>query len=92
MCVTWPGTVMLITPAQLHIHFEVLVSAGWPWIITVSDPGAQGAAVTGTHGIGVSTPSAAAVADATSGLARLWHIPNGMMFVIGMLSMMFPDG
>ena len=35
----------------------------------VGDPGAQGAGMTGTHGIGVRTPSAAAVAAATVGFA-----------------------
>lgn len=47
---------------------------------TVGAPGAHGAAVTGMHGIGVSTPIAAAVTNATVGLARLVHMPNGMMF------------
>ena len=55
-------------------------------------PGIHGAAITGTQGIGVSTPMAAAVADATVGLAIDWHIPNGMMFAIGLLSMMFAIG
>jgi hypothetical protein len=36
------------------------------------------------QGIGVSTPNAAAVAAATAGLAGDIHIPNGMMFVMGM--------
>jgi hypothetical protein len=36
------------------------------------------------HGMGVSTPIAAAVAEATSGLAGDIHIPNGIIFVIGM--------
>jgi len=40
----------------------------------------------GTQGIGVSTPRAAAVADATDGLASELHIPNGGMFVIGTTS------
>ena len=45
-----------------------LVNAGMPPISTVGDPGFQGV-VTGIHGIGVSAPSAAAVAAATIGLA-----------------------
>ena len=45
-------------------------------------PGAQGA-VTGTQGIGVSVPIAAAVADATVGLAVDMHMPNVGMFVSG---------
>ena len=56
-------------------------------IMTVGDPGAHGAAVTGTQGMGVSTPSAAAVAAATVGFEGELHIPNGGIFAIGMLSM-----
>ena len=44
------------------------------------------------HGIGVSTPSAAAVAAATVGLAMLLHIPNGIMFTNGLLSIIFAIG
>src|SRR5437870_4664119 len=73
---TWPGKVIWITPPQLHMHLEVLFNAGIGPIITVGEPGAQGAGVTGTQGIGVSTPRAAAVAAATIGLASDWHIPN----------------
>jgi hypothetical protein len=52
-------------------------------IITVGLPGTQGAAVAGTHGMGVSTPMAAEVADATVGLARLVHMLNDGMFTMG---------
>ena len=55
-----------------------LLSAGFEHISTVGDPGAHGAAHAGMHGMGVSTPSAAAVAAATVGLAGLLHIPNVM--------------
>jgi hypothetical protein len=58
----------------------------------VGAPGAQGAGVTGIHGIGVSTPIAADVAAATVGFAMLLHIPNGMMLTMGTLSMMFAAG
>ena len=44
---------------------------------------AHGAAVAGRQGIGVRTPSAAAVAAATIGLAGLEHMPNGATFTIG---------
>lgn len=74
------------------MHLHVLFTAGLPPTSTVGEPGAQGAAITGTHGIGVSTPAAAAVAAATCGLARDLHIPNGMIFVIGMLSIMHAGG
>lgn len=46
--------------------------------MTVGEPGAHGAGQEGTHGIGVNTPNAAEVADATVGFARLLHIPNVM--------------
>ena len=44
------------------------------------------------HGIGVSTPNAADVADATAGLARLMHMPNGAMLIIGLKSMIVAAG
>lgn len=44
------------------------------------------------QGIGVSTPEAAAVAEATVGLASDMHMPNGMMFTIGMWSLMLAPG
>jgi hypothetical protein len=36
------------------------------------------------HGIGVSTPMAAAVAAATAGFAGDMHMPNGMMLTMGL--------
>lgn len=59
---------------------------------TVGQPGAQGAGITGTQGMGVSTPMAAAVAEATVGLDMEVHMPKGMMFFIGTLSMMVAAG
>jgi len=44
------------------------------------------------HGIGVSTPRAAAVAAATIGLAGDMHMPNVGMLAIGTQSMMFAAG
>jgi len=41
------------------------------------------------HGIGVSTPKAAAVAAATAGFAGDIHIPNGATLTVGLLSKMF---
>jgi hypothetical protein len=79
--VTW------ITPAHMHISFALLLSAGFPPIKTVGDGGTHGAVVAGMQGIGVSTPSAAAVAAMTIGLEGELHIPNGMMFIMGTLSM-----
>jgi hypothetical protein len=80
---------MLITPVQSHMHFDVLSSIGCPPSNTVGAPGTHGAEVTGMQGIGVSTPIAAAVAAATSGFAGDMHMPNGAMFTIGTWSMMF---
>ncbi len=74
---------MLITPPQVHMHLQVLFKAGVPPIITVGEPGAQGAVVTGIHGCGVSTPDAAAVAEATCGLDGVVHMPKGAMFIMG---------
>src|ERR1700739_3005227 len=81
-----------MTLPQLHISFELLLRAGMLAMRTVGEPGAQGAAVTGMHGMGVNTPSAAAVAAATSGFAGEEHIPKGRMLVMGMLSMMVAAG
>jgi hypothetical protein len=93
---TWvlvvPGFVIVITPAQVHMHLQVTFSAGMPRNITVGDPGTQGAGVTGTQGIGVNTPSAAAVAAATVGLARELHMPKGGMLTIGLESPIFAAG
>jgi hypothetical protein len=71
---------------------EVLLSAGMPPIMQPVEPGVQGAVVTGMQGIGVNTPSAAAVADATVGLAIDMHIPKGGMLVMGIWSMMLAAG
>src|SRR5664279_3208202 len=81
-----------MTPPHMHIKVEESSSAGMLASITVGAPGAQGAVVAGMQGIGVSTPSAAAVAAATTGFDGLWHMPNGMMLTIGLLSMMLAAG
>ena len=73
------------------MHFEVLLRAGIPPIIHVGEPGTHGA-VTGMHGMGVSTPKAAAVAAATAGLAIDIQTPKGGMLVIGTQSMILAAG
>ncbi len=78
-----PGEVIEIIPPHVHMQIEVLFRAGTPPMTTVGEPGDQGAAVTGTQGTGVSTPIAAAVADATAGFAGFVHMPKGMMLIIG---------
>ena len=77
-----------MTPPQAQTHLALLISAGM--FITFTCPGgAQGAVITGTQGIGVSTPQAAAVAEATVGLAIDVHMPKGSMLDMGAMSMMF---
>jgi hypothetical protein len=73
------------------MHCDMLFKAGMPAIITVGDPGTQGAVVFGMQVIGVSTPIAAAVAEATIGLARDVHMPKDMVFTIGRSSMFTAD-
>lgn len=58
-------------PPQLQINLLLLFNAGILAMSTVGEPGAQGVDVTGIQGMGVNTPIAAEVADATWGLARL---------------------
>src|SRR5262245_61488579 len=74
------------------MHLLAEVSAGILSTITVGLPGTHGAGSTGTHGPGVSTPIAAAVCAAVTGLARLLHITNGNTLAIGMLSVMLAAG
>src|SRR5712672_2196068 len=90
MVFTWPGEVMEMTP--VHMHMEELLRAGCLPIKTVGDPGVHGAVVAGMHGIGVNTPSAAAVAEATVGFAMDMHIPKVGMLVMGTISMMVAAG
>ena len=84
MVATWPEKVILIDPAQVHSSLQLFVSVGIDPVKTVGAPGIQGATVTGTHGIGVKTPRAAAVAAITVGLLGLEHIPKVGIFDIGM--------
>ena len=46
----------------------------------------------GTQGMGVRTPNAAAVADATVGFDMDWHMPQGTMLVTGTASLMVSAG
>lgn len=86
-----PGLVIEILPPYAHINLQLSNNAGM-FVISSLPPGAQGATVTGMHGIGVRTPIAAAVADATVGFAIERHIPKGIMFIIGTKSMMVALG
>jgi hypothetical protein len=68
--------VIEICPAKAHIHLLLSVNAGIFITLTCELPGVQGDVIAGTQGIGVSTPIAADVAEATVGLAIERHIPN----------------
>lgn len=84
--------VIEMTPPYAQKHLLVKSKAGVPPIHTLTAPGVQGDAMFGTQGIGVSTPSAAAVAEATVGLASEEHIPKGKMFTIGRQSLIVASG
>lgn len=73
-----------IFPPHTHISELVLLSEGAFPRNTVGAPGTHGDGVFGTHGIGVKTPNAALVAEATVGLPRLLHTPKGMILTIGL--------
>lgn len=62
-----PGIVIEILPPYAHISLQLSSKAG---ILEISSlpPGAHGATIAGIQGIGVKTPIAAAVAEATVGL------------------------
>lgn len=87
-----PGWVMVMTPPQTHVAVDPAASAGLPPMNVFGAAGTHGPAIAGMQGIGVSTPSAAAVAAATLGLARLMHMPNGGTFMIGTMSVMVAAG
>lgn len=80
-----------MTPPQEQLHVQALWSAGIFPSVTLVAPGTQGV-VTGTQGIGVSTPRAAAVAAATVGFDGVVHMMKDGMFAIGAQSMMVAAG
>jgi hypothetical protein len=75
-----------MTPPQAQLQIDPVVRAWFPPIVVRSAPGTQRPITAGLHGIGVSTPSAALVAAATVGFAKLMHIPKVMMFIPGTVS------
>jgi hypothetical protein len=81
-----------MTPPHEQLQSDGAVSAGMLPIKVFAAPGFHGPNGTGTHGIGVSTPSAAAVAAATVGFDRLVHIPKGGMFIDGTMSLIVAAG
>ena len=80
-----------MTPPHVHMHLESVVAIGMLASRT-REAEIHGVPVTGMHGIGVSTPSAAAVAAATVGFAIELHMPNGTMFTMGLESRIFATG
>jgi hypothetical protein len=66
----FPGFVIEIFPPHIHKHLLLSVSADIFITFTCALPGAHGAVTAGTQGIGVSTPIAADVAEATAGLDK----------------------
>ena len=82
----------MITPPHIQFKVQELFNVGMLASITVALPGVHGVTVTGTHGIGVSTPKAAVVAAATVGLAKDEHIAKGIIFTKGILSIMLASG
>ena len=77
-----------MTPAHVHIHFDVLFNARMLLICTVGEPGTQGDGVAGTQGAGVGTPPAAAVVAITAGLVGAMHMPKEGMLMRGLWSAM----
>lgn len=61
-------------------------------VSTVGAPGIHGAVVAGIQAEGVGTPSAAAVAAITSGLAGAEHIPKEGTHAMGVLLVILPNG
>jgi len=84
MQVTCPAKVTSIIPAHMHMHLQLSSKAGMFFTNTVGSPGTQGATVLGMQGMGVNTPEAAVVAEATVGFAKDWHIPKVAIFTIGL--------
>jgi len=79
-------------PPHVHMSLWLISTAGMAPLIVVVAPGSQGEAVTGTQGIGVRMPLAAAVAAATVGLASDEQAPKGGMLATGMKALVFADG
>jgi hypothetical protein len=76
-------------PAQAHWQVDPAVNTDTPAATTLVEPGCHGPVGTGTQGIGVRTPIAAAVAALTAGFAGEMHTPNVGRFAMGIVSMIF---
>lgn len=80
-----PGLVIVICPPNIHINLQLSSNAGIP-VIFCFPPGNHGDVIAGTQGIGVNTPIAAEVAEATVGFANDLHMPKGITLAIGIKS------
>ncbi|GHT88314.1 hypothetical protein FACS1894113_0460 [Alphaproteobacteria bacterium] len=83
---------IVTAPPKAHIHIFPFMTTAPVASSTVGLVDTQGDAITGTHGIGVKTPSAAAVAAATAGLAGHEHIPKHAILSIGTKLVMLATG
>ena len=81
-----------MAPPHKQIKVQVWCRAGLPATRVFDAPGDQGEIVAGMQGIGVNTPRAASVAEATSGLAKDVHTPKDWMFTKGRLSIILAAG
>ena len=73
-----------MTPPQMQLSVEELLSAGKLLTMTVDEPGVHGETVFGTQGDGVNSTGGGLL---VAGFAGELHIPNGMMLVFGLKSM-----
>jgi hypothetical protein len=73
------------------MHLLSRVRTGFPPTSTFGEH-TQGPAMAGTHGCGVNTPKAAAVAEATTGLESVVHIPKPVMLDMGAISVITQAG
>jgi hypothetical protein len=92
MTLVCPGLSTEIDPPQVHNSLQLLLTIGIEPLSTAGTPGSQGEAVAGTQGIGVRTPSAAAVAEATVGFDGEVHMPNGGTLTMGLKCELLADG
>lgn len=81
-----------MTPPQAQDAFPFWFKIGLFAKRMAGVPGVHGDGMTGRQGIGVIVPIAAAVAAATCGFAIEEHNPKGMIFFIGMLSIIVATG
>jgi hypothetical protein len=82
--VKFPGSITVMTPAQEQIKIDDLSRAGAPWTSTGRARESQGVTGTGTQGMGVP------IAAITAGFKGEVQSPNGIIFLRGATSVIFP--